>query len=106
MSEPSGISILDGLRRNVAASKDRLAFHRVPSAIMGIMVSPQIQRPMVYPGPFPQVRWPVPRPVKHVRYPWNAPRRRPMTIAAGFRVQDGVLICADTMYTGAMKILK
>jgi 20S proteasome alpha/beta subunit len=27
-----------------------------------------------------------------------------MTIAAGFRVEDGVLLCADTMYTGAMKI--
>jgi len=27
-----------------------------------------------------------------------------MTIVAGFRVQQGVLLCADTMYTGAMKI--
>ncbi len=27
-----------------------------------------------------------------------------MTIVAGFRVQDGVLLCADTMYSGLMKI--
>lgn len=26
-----------------------------------------------------------------------------MTITAGFRVQDGILLCADTMYTGGMK---
>ena len=27
-----------------------------------------------------------------------------MTIAAGFKVQDGILLCADTQYTGAMKV--
>lgn len=26
-----------------------------------------------------------------------------MTITAGFRVQDGILLCADSMYTGGMK---
>jgi hypothetical protein len=27
-----------------------------------------------------------------------------MTIVAGFRVQDGIVMCGDTMYTGNMKI--
>ena len=27
----------------------------------------------------------------------------PVTITAGFRVDDGILLCADTMYTGGMK---
>jgi 20S proteasome alpha/beta subunit len=27
-----------------------------------------------------------------------------MTIAAGFRVKDGILVCADTQYTGGVKI--
>ena len=39
-----------------------------------------------------------PRPVKQ-RYPWGNPRKQRMTIAVGFKVMDGVLICADTQYT-------
>ena len=27
-----------------------------------------------------------------------------MTIVAGFRVQDGIVLCGDTMYTGGMKV--
>jgi len=32
------------------------------------------------------------------------PRRRPVTIIAGFRVQDGILLCSDTEWSGAGKI--
>jgi hypothetical protein len=38
--------------------------------------------------------------VKHVRYPWDKSYGNGMTIAAGFCVRDGVLICADTLHTG------
>jgi 20S proteasome alpha/beta subunit len=30
--------------------------------------------------------------------------KKAMTITAGFRVVDGILLCADTLYTGGMKI--
>src|ERR1035437_7754790 len=39
-----------------------------------------------------------PRPLKQV-YPWNSREKR-MTIAVGFCVSDGVLMCADTEYSG------
>jgi 20S proteasome alpha/beta subunit len=43
-------------------------------------------------------------PIQHRRYPWELPRRKRMTIVAGFRVQDGVVLCSDTQYTGNAKI--
>jgi 20S proteasome alpha/beta subunit len=53
------------------------------------------------PAPYrPSVRRPVPmhpQPLKQVRYPWGLiPKEKSMTIAAGFRVANGVLIGADT----------
>jgi hypothetical protein len=45
----------------------------------------------------------VPRPLKQIQYPWK-PREKSMTIVAGFVVNDGILLCGDTMYTGGMKI--
>src|SRR5690242_2826736 len=41
---------------------------------------------------------PHPRPLKQV-YPCKPTRRASVTIAAGFMAIDGVLICADTLYT-------
>src|SRR5437867_13255703 len=38
-----------------------------------------------------------PGPLEQV-YPWK-PRREPVTIAAGFLGNDGLLLCADTLYT-------
>ena len=43
------------------------------------------------------------RPLRQM-YPWMVPRRRPVTIIAGFRVQDGILLCSDTEWSGAGKI--
>ncbi len=45
----------------------------------------------------------VPQPLKYTRYPWISKGKR-MTIAAGFRVQEGILLCADTQYTGTQII--
>jgi 20S proteasome alpha/beta subunit len=39
-------------------------------------------------------------PVRRKRYTWGFPRRREMTIAAGFVYKDGVLLCADTQQEG------
>jgi 20S proteasome alpha/beta subunit len=36
------------------------------------------------------------------RYPW--PKEKRMTIAAGFGLREGILLCSDTQYTGDMKI--
>lgn len=36
-------------------------------------------------------------------YPWSFKAKKPMTITAGFKVQDGILLCADTMYSGGSK---
>jgi hypothetical protein len=49
-------------------------------------------------------RPPLPQPLKHTRYPLGLPKEKRMTIAAGFRVKDGILVCADTQYTGGVKV--
>lgn len=36
-------------------------------------------------------------------YPWSFKARKRMTITAGFKVQNGILLCADTKYTSASK---
>jgi 20S proteasome alpha/beta subunit len=33
-------------------------------------------------------------------------RRKPVTIVAGFRVQDGILLCSDTEWSGGAKVYK
>jgi 20S proteasome alpha/beta subunit len=43
-------------------------------------------------------------PLKHKRYPRSLnPKEQAMTIAAGFSCRDGILLCADSQYTGAEK---
>jgi 20S proteasome alpha/beta subunit len=38
-------------------------------------------------------------------YPWNLKaKKNPMTITAGYKVESGILLSADTMYTGGMKL--
>jgi hypothetical protein len=44
-----------------------------------------------------------PQPIKQ-RYPWNLSKEKSVTIIAGFHVQNGILLAADTMYTGGTKI--
>jgi 20S proteasome alpha/beta subunit len=52
----------------------------------------------------PQLRPPVPSPVKHVRYPWGRPKEKQMTIVAGFVVRNGILLCSDSQYSGYEKV--
>src|ERR1035437_6928110 len=40
--------------------------------------------------------WRAPQPLRHTRYPWDSPKEESVTIAAGFRVANGILIGADT----------
>src|ERR1035438_7824321 len=55
----------------------------------------------MYSTPFPHLQPKLPpgypRPLRQV-YPWKSKEKR-MTIAAGFVVRDGILLCADTLYT-------
>jgi 20S proteasome alpha/beta subunit len=41
----------------------------------------------------------LPQPLKHLRYPLVSAKGKQMTIAAGFLLRDGLLLCADTLYT-------
>jgi hypothetical protein len=44
-------------------------------------------------------------PVKNPRYPWHVkPKEKQMTMAAGFVVQDGIVLCTDCLYSGGVKI--
>src|SRR5262249_50081105 len=53
-------------------------------------------RPM--PAHAPMYRHPAP-PLKQ-RYPLvKLPEEKPMTIAAGFRVREGIVLCTDTLYS-------
>src|ERR1035438_10245663 len=77
-----------------------------PSAQHIIGINPRRLSPVVHrsvPHPLdlrrPAFR-PVLQPLKHMRYPCGvAAKDSRMTIAAGFRVMDGVLICADTEHS-------
>src|ERR1019366_6143111 len=43
------------------------------------------------------------RQARRFRYSWLF-RRNPLTIAAAFRFETGILLCADTQYTSGAKI--
>jgi hypothetical protein len=47
-----------------------------------------------------------PQQFKQRRYPWVLPKEKRMTIAAGFRVQDGKLLCSDSLYTDGTRAAK
>src|ERR1019366_7521364 len=56
---------------------------------------PQL-RPIVHPAMLPR---------RKQSYPWDSRQKeKRMTIAAGFVVQDGIVLCADTKYSGSMKV--
>jgi len=43
--------------------------------------------------------------VKHPRYPWHVKaKEKQMTIAAGFVVRDGIVLCTDSLYSGGIKV--
>jgi hypothetical protein len=56
--------------------------------------------------PVPQAPVRYTQPYKRMRYPWESPRRTGMSLVMGFSVQDGILMCSDTQYTGAGKVFQ
>lgn len=61
-------------------------------------VNSDVPRPRRYRAYRPYFNVPPPsRPLP--RYPWGLPKEKRMTIAAGFVLDDGILLCADTLYT-------
>jgi hypothetical protein len=69
--------------------------------VLDIRHKPLVRPPLI---PLRRPFMPVPSPVKHPRYPRSEEKR--MTIAAGFVVRNGILLCADSQYSGWEKVYK
>jgi len=46
---------------------------------------------------------PLAKPILFPAIPKRLQKRKPVTIAAGFKFKDGILVCADTQYTSSVK---